>query len=177
MYFVLQSLGQLIYFLLRGGERTDSSCRYNITNLHALGSSKTALGRQDKTDRNLLVNPGLEQTNKQTNKYPHLTCALLSKVKVSSCTFSGEEEKELIHLADTTSANLSQIQGRELHNVRVQKTLISIYTNALARGIAKACCHRKVICFALLDEKELHKINVRATKYNQCAQSFFSASS
>ena len=95
---------------------------------------------------------------------PHLTCALLSKVKVSSCTFSGEEEKELIHLADTTSANLSQIQGRELHNVRVQKTLISIYTNALARGIAKACCW-KVICFALLDEKELHKINVRAT-YN-----------
>ena len=39
-------------------------------------------------------------------------------------------EKELIHLADTTSANLSQIQGRELHNVTVQKTLISIYTNA-----------------------------------------------
>ena len=78
------------------------------------------------------------------------------------CTFSGEEEKELIHLADTTSANLSQIQGRELHNVKVQKTLISIYTNALARGTAKACC-REVICFALLDEKELHKINVRAT--------------
>ena len=110
-------------------------------------------------------------TNKQT-KYTDLTCALLSKVKVSSCTFSGEEEKELIHLADTTSANLSQIQGRELHNVRVQKTLISIYTNALARGIAKACC-RKVICFALLDEKELHKINVRATYQLVCSKSFF----
>ena len=75
------------------------------------GVPKPPWGDRKKPDRDLLVNPGLEQTNKQTNKYPHLTCALLSKVKVSLCTFSGEEEKELIHLADTTSANLSQIQG------------------------------------------------------------------
>ena len=47
-------------------------------------------------------------------------------------------EKELIHLADTTSANLSQIQGRELHNVTVQKTLISIYTNAWQGALPKS---------------------------------------
>ena len=50
-------------------------------------------------------------------------------------------EKELIHLADTTSANLSQIQGRELHNVTVQKTLISIYTNAWHWALPKLGGH------------------------------------
>ena len=67
---------------------------------------------------------------------------VLSKVKVRSTRVlfpSGVRvEKELIHLADTTSANLSQIQGRELHNVIVQKTLISIYTNAWQGALPKS---------------------------------------
>ena len=68
--------------------------------------------------------------------------ALLSKVKVSSTrVLFPEPEKELIHLADTTSANLSQIQGRELHNVTVQKTLISIYTNAWQGALPKLGGH------------------------------------
>ena len=67
-------------------------------------------------------------------------------------------EKELIHLADTTSANLSQIQGRELHNVTVQKTLISIYTNAWHWALPKLGGHFHS-CFSRSGE-DLPKISL-----------------
>ena len=67
-------------------------------------------------------------------------------------------EKELIHLADTTSANLSQIQGRELHNVTVQKTLISIYTNAWHWALPKLGGHF-YSCFSRSSE-DLPKIHM-----------------